>query len=55
MENLQALPHDPETFLRSVSAFSDHLVLWERHNGLPRVRIISLSDRSIELVFRSNL
>lgn len=44
----EIIPHDPETLLESVSAFSNHLVLWERNNGLPRIRILRLRDNSIQ-------
>lgn len=46
----EILPHDPKTFLESASAFSEHLVLWERNNGLPRVRIMKLEDHSIQVL-----
>ena len=43
----ELLAHDPHTLLESASAFSKHLLLWERNNGLPRVRILNLNDHSI--------
>jgi len=37
------IPHRSEVFLEGVSAFADHLVIYERQRGLPMVRIRQLS------------
>jgi oligopeptidase B len=36
----EILAHDPETMLERVDAFATHLVVTERHRGLPRFRIL---------------
>ena len=43
----ELLAHDQKTLLESVSAFSKHLLLWERRNGLPRLRILNLKKQDI--------
>jgi oligopeptidase B len=35
----EVLPHRADTLLEDIDAFHDHLVLYERQNGLPRIRI----------------
>lgn len=36
---VEVLPHRPDVLIEAVEAFAEHLVLLERANGLPRVRI----------------
>ncbi len=38
----EVLPHRDDVTLRSVDAFADHLVIWERREGLPHVRVRDL-------------
>lgn len=33
------IPHSADTYLLGVDAFKDHLVIQQRHNGLPEIRI----------------
>lgn len=40
------LPAQPDVFLESVAAFAEHLVTVERRDGLSRLRITRLSDRT---------
>lgn len=39
---VEVVPHDPEVYQTGLQAFRDHLVLWERRDGLPVVRIRDL-------------
>jgi len=36
------LPHRPEVLVEDLDLFARHLVLWEREDGLPRVRVTDL-------------
>ena len=38
------IPHREDVFLSDVSAFSHHLVIYERESGLPQVRVRQLSN-----------
>lgn len=38
----EVLPHRPEVYLQNVLAFAGHLVLCERQNGLPQIRLSAL-------------
>lgn len=38
------IPHREQVLLSSVSAFADHLVIYERENGLPQVRVRHLES-----------
>ncbi len=61
----EILPHDPAVFLKDIDAFADHLVLWQRANGLPRLTVrkvstgaehtISFPDPAYDLEASSNL
>ena len=42
----ERLPADPEVYLEGIDAFVDHLVAWERHAGLRRMRVLSRADRT---------
>ncbi len=42
----EILPHRTDTLLEDVDAFRDHLVLSERHGGLPQIRISAPDGRS---------
>jgi oligopeptidase B len=44
------LPYRPEVKLDSADAFRDHLVLWERHEGLRRIRVVTLATGEEHLV-----
>jgi oligopeptidase B len=44
------LPYRPEVKLDSADAFRDHLVLWERHEGLRRIRVLTLATGEEHLV-----
>ena len=44
------LPYDPDVKLDSADAFRDHLVLWERHEGLRRIRVVTLATGEQHLV-----
>ena len=45
-ENWQTvIPHRPEVMLSGLSAFADHLIIFERREGLPRVRVQKLSTQ----------
>ncbi len=44
------LPYDPDVKLDSADAFRDHLVLWERHEGLRRIRVLTLATGEQHLV-----
>ena len=44
------LPYRPEVKLDSADAFRDHLAVWERQDGLRRVRIVSLATGAEHLV-----
>jgi oligopeptidase B len=39
----EVLPHREEVLLEGVSAFVDHLIIYERQGGLPKIRIRQLS------------
>jgi oligopeptidase B len=41
------IPNRPEVMLSSAQAFSSHLVLYERENGLPYLRIVPLESSSV--------
>jgi oligopeptidase B len=43
----EVIPHREDVLLEDFEIFRDHLVVEERHNGLPRIRIMAWSD-SIE-------
>ncbi|MBE0695399.1 MAG: S9 family peptidase, partial [Anaerolineaceae bacterium] len=38
----EILPNRADTFLEDVDAFQNHLVLYERHGGLPQIRVSAL-------------
>ena len=38
------IPHREDVFLMGVSAFADHLVIYDREAGLPKVRVRNLSN-----------
>ncbi len=40
----ELLPHRPAVKLDAIDAFRDHLVVWEREDGLPRVRVVELAS-----------
>ncbi len=40
----ELVAHDPEVYLADIDAFSGHLVLWQRAEGLPRLTVMRLSD-----------
>jgi len=44
------LPYQPDIKLDSADAFRDHLVLWERHEGLRRIRVLTLATGEQHLV-----
>jgi len=44
------LPYQPDIKLDSADAFRDHLVLWERHEGLRRIRVLTLATGQQHLV-----
>ncbi|HEU4955977.1 MAG TPA: S9 family peptidase [Gemmatimonadales bacterium] len=44
------LPYQPDIKLDSADAFRDHLVLWERHEGLRRIRVLTLATGDQHLV-----
>jgi oligopeptidase B len=44
------LPYRPDVKLDSADAFRDHLVLWERHEGLRRIRVVTLATGEEHLV-----
>ncbi len=46
----EVVAHDADVLLRSVDAFADHLVLWQRAGGLPRLEVLQRSDGSRRLV-----
>jgi oligopeptidase B len=39
----ELLPHRPGVKLDAIDAFRDHLVVWEREQGLPQVRVMELA------------
>ncbi len=44
------LPYRPEVKLDSVEAFQNHLVIWEREDGLRRLRVLELASGAEHLV-----
>ncbi|HKV08649.1 MAG TPA: S9 family peptidase, partial [Thermoanaerobaculia bacterium] len=44
------LPYRPDIKLDSADAFRDHLVVWERHEGLRRIRVLALATGEEHLV-----
>jgi oligopeptidase B len=46
----EVLPYRPEIKLDSVEAFRDHLVIWERKDGLRRLRVLELATGRDHLV-----
>lgn len=47
-EQKELIGSNPNIYLKSVSAFANYLVLWERSNGLPQVRIMDLENNALE-------
>ena len=43
----EVIPHDPAVQLADVDVFADFVVLWERAEGLRRLRVMQLSDGAI--------
>lgn len=41
---VERLPHDSEIYRTGLDAFAEHLVLWERREGLPGIRVIDLES-----------
>lgn len=46
----EILPHRPDVLLEHAAAFRDHLVLEERENGLPQLRVCDLSTRAHHVI-----
>src|SRR5215471_7288117 len=46
----ERIPNRPTVMLSAAEAFRSHLVLYERENGLPYLRVIPLGDRSEDLL-----
>jgi oligopeptidase B len=44
------LPYQPDIKLDSAEAFSDHLVIWERKDGLRRLRVLDIATGAEHLV-----
>lgn len=42
----EVVPHRTDVMVTGIDAFADHLVLWEREDGLPRLAIIDLSTNA---------
>jgi len=42
----EVVPHRTDVMVTGIDAFADHLVLWEREDGLPRLAIIDLSTKA---------
>src|SRR6185369_4315054 len=42
----EIVPHRPDVMLEEVDCFQDHVVIQEREDGLLRLRVITLADRS---------
>ncbi|MFN0090330.1 MAG: S9 family peptidase [Acidimicrobiales bacterium] len=40
----EVVPHDPAVKLSAIDAFRDHLVIYERAEGVRRIRVLRLSD-----------
>jgi len=49
-EPVEIVPHDVDVHRTAVQAFSDHLVIWERREGLPAVRIRDVRSGQDHLV-----
>jgi oligopeptidase B len=49
----ELIPNRPSVMLSAVDAFHSHLVLFERANGLPSLRVLPLDDRSSDLLTSS--
>ena len=48
----EVIPHRSDVMLQDATAFQSHLVLYERANGLPRIRIRQYaSDQSVDIPF----
>jgi oligopeptidase B len=50
----EAIPNRPEVMLASAQAFASHLVLFERENGLPYLRIVDTSAAPTDLLAASH-
>jgi len=44
------VPHEPGRLIHHILAFADHLVLAERRNGLPEIRVLNLSTEEAHQV-----
>lgn len=42
----EVVPHRTDVMVTGIDAFADHLVLWEREDGLPQLTIIDLSTKA---------
>ncbi|MBV1878042.1 MAG: S9 family peptidase [Pseudomonadales bacterium] len=42
--------HQPEVLIQDVELFNDHLVLTERYDGLPRIRVFDQKSDAVELI-----
>jgi oligopeptidase B len=50
----EVIPNRPEVMLASAQAFASHLVLFERENGLPYLRIVDISSAPTALLAASH-
>jgi oligopeptidase B len=46
----EMVPHASNVLIEQISAFTDHLVVQERYNGLSRFRVMELSSGKIDLI-----
>ena len=50
----EMIPNRPEVMLAAVEAFKDHLVLFEREDGLPYLRIVDLASNAATALEKSH-